>query len=75
MRLWAYCPDMEPDDRLLTIPEAIRVLRISRTHFFRLMRNGAIVPMRLGHRTLIPAREITRLINERYHPPAPKGDA
>lgn len=64
---------MEPGDpdRLLTIPEAIRVLRISRTHFFRLMRQGTIVPMRLGHRTLIPAREISRLINERYRPPPP----
>ncbi|SLH42571.1 DNA-binding protein, excisionase family [Mycobacteroides abscessus subsp. massiliense] len=73
MRRWAYCPDMEPDDRLLTIPEAIAELRISRTHFFRLMRQGTIVPMRLGGRTLIPAREIQRLINENYRPP-PKGD-
>lgn len=63
---------MEPaDDRLLTIPEAIQALRISRTHFFRLKRRGEIVGMRLGHRILIPSREITRLINERYRPPAP----
>ncbi|MBE5451252.1 helix-turn-helix transcriptional regulator [Mycobacteroides abscessus] len=61
---------MEPtDDRLLTIPEAIQRLRISRTHFFRLKREGIIVGMRLGYRTLIPSREITRLIDERYHPP------
>ncbi|WP_170092322.1 helix-turn-helix domain-containing protein [Mycobacteroides abscessus] len=65
---------MEPDDRLLTIPEAIRVLRISRTHFFRLMREGVIVPMRLGHRTLIPQREIHRLISEHYRPPPPRSD-
>ncbi|WP_100522436.1 helix-turn-helix transcriptional regulator [Mycobacteroides abscessus] len=62
------------DDRLLTIPEAIQALRISRTHFFRLMREGVIVPMRLGGRTLIPAREISRLIDERYRPPPPSGD-
>ncbi|WP_124712870.1 helix-turn-helix domain-containing protein [Mycolicibacterium nivoides] len=64
---------MEPDDRLLTIPEAIRVLRISRTHFFRLMRQGVIVPMRLGGRTLIPACEIQRLIDENYRPPPSSG--
>lgn len=62
---------MEPsrDDRLLTIPEAIEKLRISRTHFFRLKRQGVIVGIQLGHRTLIPSREIQRLIDERYHPP------
>jgi len=64
---------MEPgnDDRLLSIPEVIQALRISRTHFFRLKREGVIVGMRLGHRTLIPSREIARLIDERYHLPAP----
>lgn len=66
---------MEPGDpdRLLSIPEAIEVLRISRTHFFRLMRQGTIVPMRLGGRTLIPMREIQRLISENYKPPV-RGD-
>lgn len=67
-----YRRRMEPgnDDRLLTIPEAIQALRISRTHFFRLKRRGEIVGMRLGYRTLIPSREIARLIDERYHPPS-----
>lgn len=66
---------MEPGhDQLLTIPEAIERLRISRTHFFRLKRQGVIVGMRLGCRTLIPQQEIARLIAERYRPPAPKGD-
>lgn len=66
---------MEPGrDELLTIPEAIERLRISRTHFFRLKRRGEIVGMRLGHRTPIPSREIARLIDERYHPPAPGND-
>ncbi|WP_040525232.1 MULTISPECIES: helix-turn-helix domain-containing protein [Mycobacteriales] len=65
---------MEPGrDELLTIPEAIERLRISRTHFFRLKRQGVIVGMRLGHRTLIPQREIVRLIDERYHPPKSDG--
>lgn len=61
-------------DRLLTIPEAYTALRISRTHFFRLMRRGVIVPMRLGGRTLIPQAEIRRLIEERYKPPPRSGD-
>ncbi|MFN6549530.1 helix-turn-helix transcriptional regulator [Mycolicibacterium septicum] len=61
-------------DRLLTIPEAYTALRISRSHFFRLKRQGVICCIQLGHRTLVPAREISRLIAERYHPPAPKGD-
>lgn len=70
-----YRRGMEPgnDDRLLTIPEAIERLRISRTHFFRLKRQGIITDIRLGHRTLIPQREIARLIDERYHPPKSDG--
>ncbi|WP_301121609.1 helix-turn-helix transcriptional regulator [Mycolicibacterium fortuitum] len=65
---------MEPGhDQLLTIPEAIQALRISRTHFFRLKRRGEIVGIQLGYRTLIPAREIQRLIEERYHPPSSGG--
>ncbi|WP_117422651.1 helix-turn-helix domain-containing protein [Mycobacterium marinum] len=66
---------MEPgsDDRLLTIPEAIERLRISRTHFFRLKRQGVIVGIQLGYRTLIPEQEIARLIAERYHPPSSGG--
>ncbi len=75
MRVSSYGRGMEPghDDQLLTIPEAISALRISRTHFFRLKRRGEIVGIQLGHRTLIPSREITRLIDERYRPPAPDG--
>ncbi|WP_225320255.1 helix-turn-helix domain-containing protein [Rhodococcus erythropolis] len=73
---WVYRRSMESDgsDRLLTIPEAYTALRISRTHFFRLMRNGVIVPMRLGHRVLIPQAEIRRLIEENYRPPRPSAD-
>ncbi len=73
MRVWPYRRRMDQGrDELLTIPEAIARLRISRTHFFRLKRRGEIVGIQLGYRTLIPQREIVRLIDERYHPP--KGD-
>ncbi len=69
-----YRRAMEPgNDELLTIPEAIEKLRISRTHFFRLKREGVITDIRLGHRTLIPGKEIQRLIDERYHPPKSDG--
>ncbi|KMV19579.1 hypothetical protein ACT17_05880 [Mycolicibacterium conceptionense] len=51
-------------DRLLTIPEAISEMRISRTHFFRLKRQGVFRTVQLGHRTLVPQREISRLITE-----------
>lgn len=65
---------MEPGhDELLTIPEAIERLRISRTHFLRLKRQGEIVGIRIGHRTLISSREIQRLISERYHSPTSDG--
>lgn len=64
---------MEPD-RLPTIPQAIERLRMSRTRFFPPKRQGVITDIRLGFRTLIPAREVVRLIDERYRPPMPKGD-
>ncbi|HUH70314.1 MAG TPA: DNA-binding protein [Mycobacterium sp.] len=52
------------NDRLLTIPEAIAALRIGRSHFFNLKRQGRIRTVRLGSRTLVPQREITRIIDE-----------
>lgn len=52
------------DDALLTIAEAIAALRIGSSHFYRLMQEGTIHPLRLGRRTLIPRAEIRRLIRE-----------
>lgn len=48
--------------QLLTIPEALRVLRISRSTFYKLAARGDIRTLRLGGRTLVPEREIERLI-------------
>ncbi|ORA27404.1 helix-turn-helix domain-containing protein [Mycobacterium aquaticum] len=54
----------EFDDHLYTIPEAIEALRIGSSHFYKLMQTQVIRPLRLGSRTLIPRREISRLIRE-----------
>ncbi|TDZ80145.1 Helix-turn-helix domain protein [Mycobacteroides salmoniphilum] len=51
-------------DTLLTVPQALEALKISRTHFYRLRGDGKIKTLQLGSRTLVPQREITRLINE-----------
>lgn len=49
---------------LLSIPEAIAELRISRTQFYRIRAQGRIRVLRLGYRVLVPRREIERLIDE-----------
>lgn len=50
------------DDWLYTVPQALEALRISRSHFFKLRRQGVITTIKLGHRTAVPRREISRLI-------------
>ncbi|CPR69457.1 helix-turn-helix domain-containing protein [Mycobacteroides abscessus] len=55
---------MDTDDRLYKFVEAAEALRIGRTHFYRLMAEGRIRPLRLGSRTLIPRSEVRRLIRE-----------
>lgn len=52
-----------PSNRLLTIPEALQVLRIGRSSFYKLTSKGKIRTLRLGGRTLVPEREIDRLIS------------
>jgi len=52
------------DDWLFTVPEALEALRISRSHFFKLRRQGVITTIKLGHRTAVPRREISRLIEQ-----------
>jgi len=55
---------MPEDEWLLTVPEAAAQLRISRSHFFKLKRRGVIETVKLGSRTVVPRREIARLIDE-----------
>ena len=52
------------DDWLYTVPQALEALRISRSHFFKLRRQGVITTIKLGHRTAVPRREISRLIEQ-----------
>lgn len=56
--------DLDGDLTLLTIPEAIAALRIGSSHFYKLVSQRTIRPLRLGSRTLIPRSEIRRLIDE-----------
>lgn len=66
---------MPEDEWLLTVPEAAAQLRISRSHFFKLKRRGVIETVKLGSRTVVPRREIARLIDEAMaasHQPEPE---
>ena len=56
-------PLRAPSTRILTIPEAIEALRIGKSSFYKLTSSGQIRTLRLGGRTLVPEREIERLIN------------
>jgi len=56
------------DTWLLTVPEAVEELRISRSHFFKMRRQGKIETIKLGRRTVVPRREITRIIEEAIGP-------
>lgn len=49
---------------LLSLPEAAAELRISRTQMYRLRAQGRLRVVKLGHRVLVPRREIERLVDE-----------
>ncbi|TXI62497.1 helix-turn-helix domain-containing protein [Mycolicibacterium mageritense] len=55
-------------DSLLTISEAAVELRISERTLFRLMTRGDIRTVRIGSRTLIRHREITRFVDAAERP-------
>ena len=56
-------PRVAPSNRLFTIPEALQALRIGKSSFYKLTARGEIRTLRLGGRTLVPEREIDRLIS------------
>lgn len=53
----------DEDIELLTVPEALDILRISRSSFYKLKQRGEISTVALGGRTFVPRGEIIRLIN------------
>lgn len=53
-----------PQRSLLSIPEAIEELRISRTQLYRMRAQGRIRVVRLGARVLVPRKEIERIVDE-----------
>ena len=54
---------MSDDERLVvSVPEAARLLGISRTHAYELIARGELPSIRLGRRILVPLRPLMRLL-------------
>ena len=47
---------------VLTVPEAARLLAISRTHAYELVSRGVLPHVRLGHRIVVPKQAIETLL-------------
>ena len=57
-------PRVAPSNQLLTIPEALKALRIGKSSFYKLTAKGRIRTLRLGGRPIITKKKIDRLIRE-----------
>jgi excisionase family DNA binding protein len=66
----AKTDEIRPDDVLLTLPQACRVLRCSRSTLFKLHREGRIEMVKLGYRT---SRVIKRSIDKLLIESGPQG--
>ncbi len=53
------------EPRVLTVPEAAALLRISRRHVYELVRRGELPAIRLGRVVRIPADAVTGLMSSR----------
>ena len=51
-------------ERLHTVQETMKALRISRTSLYSLIEKGSIKPIKIGGRTLFPETELTRFIED-----------
>lgn len=49
-------------EKLHSIKETLKILSISRTNLYNLVKDGKIVPVKLGKRTLFTEEELTRFI-------------
>ena len=48
---------------LLTVPEAMACLRISKAKLYDLMRSGALASLKIGRSRRIPASALTAFVN------------
>lgn len=51
------------DEALLTVPEAARMLRISRWGLYRLIHSRQLTTIKIGARRLIPRKAVVSLID------------
>ena len=54
----------ETMDKLYTIKETQELLKVSRAKVYLLIKDGSILPIKLGKRTLFPESELHRFIEE-----------
>jgi len=52
------------EERLLTVKEALKYLKVGRTTLYKLIKEGKIKPVKIGKRTLIDKNDLDRLIEE-----------
>ena len=55
-------PGTNPKALVLTVPEAARLLGISRTHAYELVARGDLAHVRLGRRIVVPKHAIEALL-------------
>jgi excisionase family DNA binding protein len=58
----AHYDRMTVMDKLLTVDETLKLLRITRSTFYRHMRSGLLTPVKLGNRTLFKERDVEQFI-------------
>lgn len=50
-------------EKLITVNEALEILRISRPTIYRLIANGSLKPVKIGKRTLFEEAELHRFLD------------
>ena len=63
-------PPHPPHPATMTIPEAARLLGISRSAAYRAVARGEIPTIRIGRRLLVPTAKLYRLLGWTYTPAA-----
>lgn len=56
---------MDGDDMILTVPEAAKLLRLSRAFTYQLVAEAQLPSLKLGRRVLIPRSALERFIEDR----------